>query len=1180
MSVSFITGRIGCNKTDKILDLCFEEAKNKSRSPIFILVPEKYTYEIEKRLSERLRTSYDPYFRIRVVSFSTLSNIVYTNAGGLKERKISKSARSMLIYKAIDSVSKDLVTFKASSSGVGLINRVLDMIIEFKQNSMTVDDVYKMSEESKDEALRSKLKDIAMVYEKYEDLLENNYFDTEDNLEFFAKKLDEFEGIKGATIFVDEFTGFTPIQYNVIEKLIIYSKNIYFSLTTDLKNFNSRTGVFSKTNITFMKINDICRKHGIKRERDVQMIGCEYYDNLVLKHLEESINEYNPKMFEKNDCDIKRNLRILEFQNTYKEVEYIAGEIVRLVRDEGYRYREITIAMREMESYAYIIRGIFEDYNIGYFIDDKIAAKNNPIIVLILSILEMKQKNYSYDSMFRYLKSGLIPIDNTDISKLENYVLANGIKGKRWFDEEWDYPISHAIDSSFVEDDEELEYYNKINDIKDRVMKPIRSLHEKLKNRNKVEEICRYLYEFAIDIELPSTIKELIEKFEGEENLYKAKEYSQVWKIFTEMLDEMVEFIGNETIGLERFIKLMEAEFDGFELGIIPPSRDQVFVTTVDRMKNPDMKILFLIGVGDGVFPQNLTDNAMINDNDRNKLLEIGVKFDTDVMVRAYDEQYLIYKAMSSAKSRLIISYSTSDFEGKALRPSSVIKKIRKMFPDLKVEVNNNEIDEEISSLIENVSSKEKLFDNLQNKLKSMEMGLLDDDEKETWGIIYHYFCKDDEYRDRLEIVKEAMKYANLISNIDETLAEKIYGKGVFSISKLEKFVSCPFAYFVNYGLRAKERDIYEFNAMDSGSYAHKILDEFSKRIVINGIEWSDIDRAYIEDEVNRISRKIIEEKKRYILKSSTKYKYLTNRINNNLIDSIGIMAEQVRRGDFKPKSFEVEFGFKGDLPPIKYKLENGKSIVLTGKIDRVDIYDSGEIDYVRVIDYKSSKKDLDIEKIMAGIQMQLFVYINAVLKSKKKLEKSDENKKANYKPAAILYSRFNIGKTKVDGMKELKSIDSKELENRVLSDNMLNGFVVKEKEVIDHLDKTLNEDVRKSNIMKITKLKNGDIGKYTVGLSEEDFNVVSDYVIEKTSEICEKIYSGNISIEPYKFKHETPCTYCDFKSICQFDTTIKSNRYKIIKKNSYDEVLNLMKLKLREKAKKIKDEIEEAGDE
>lgn len=1175
MAVSFITGRIPCNRTDKIFDICFERAKENNRKPIYILVPEKYSYEMEKRFSEKLLTNIDPYFRIRVVSFSTLSRIVYTNVGGLTERKISKSARGMLVYKAIESVANNLVTFKADGNGVGIIDKIMDMIIEFKQNGMSVEEIYSMSEKTDDKALKYKIEDLARVYEKYEDLIENKYFDTEDNLEFFAKKIDEFEEIKGATIFVDEFTGFTPIQYKIIEKLMIYSENIYFSLMTDLRNFNSTRGVFSNINRTFMKLNDISSRNSIKRGKDIVLSDSDYYESKELEHLEKNINEFKPNKYYFSEKDNKsyEAVQIREFSNTHKEIEYIADEITRLVRDKGYRYREITVAMKDLDSYSYLIKGMFENYNIAYFIDEKIAAKNNPIIVLILSILEMKQKNYSYDSMFRYLKSGLTPIDIVDISMIENYVLANGIKGKRWFDERWEYPIYHSLEDVEITEEKTKAYINNINEVKERIMEPIATLHKKLVGRNTVEEICKYLYEFTLDIGLPEKINGLIEKFESEDNLYKAKEYSQVWGIFIDMLDELVEFIGSEKISLNRFMKLMEAEFEGFELGIIPPTRDQVFVTSVERMKNPDTKVLFLIGVCDGVFPENISNNAMINDSDRNKLLDIGVKFDRDLASRVYDEQFLIYKAMSVSKRKLIVSYPISDFEGKSQRPSTIIKKLKKIFPYLEVKMENNDKKSDIDSILSDISSKEKLFDDLQEVIKLDSRNLIDENTRKEWLSIYSYFKNDECFSQRLDLIEEALNYRNSVLNMDKKLAENIYGKGIFSISKLEKYASCPFSYFLRYGLRAKEREVYEFTAMDSGIYAHKIIDEFSKQIVQKDkIDWRDISRDYIEESIRRISSDIIAKREGYILKSSAKHKYLAHRINNNLIDSIEIMVKQINKGDFIPQSFEVEFGFKGGLPPIRYRLRDNKEIVLTGKIDRVDIYNDGEIDYVRVIDYKSSTKELNMDKIMAGIQMQLFIYMNAVLNSTKKLEGYSVNKEedANYRPAALLYSRFNTLKVKADSLDEVENMNDEDLEKNILSENKLKGFVIKNPNIVNHLDKTLDEDNKKSDILSIEIKKDGSLAARTAGLYEEDFDVVKNYIIDKTEEICEAIYSGKIDIEPYKFDNEVPCAYCEFKSICKFDPTIKGNRYRVIKKlaknGKYDDVISKMKEKLRTK--------------
>lgn len=1108
MGVGFFIGRNGCNKTDLMLDRCFEEAKINSQKPIFILVPEKYTYEMEKKLSERFLIDRDPYFRIRVVSFSTLSKIIFTNTGGLKERKIDKSSRMMLIYKALDMASSELKTLKSVGNGVGLVNKLMDVIIEFKQNNMSVDDIKDISDKTEDESLKIKLNDLASVFLKYEYLIEDKFLDTEDSFALFSKKLEEFDEIKGATIFVDEFTGFTPIQFEVIEKLILFSENMYFSLMTDLKNFNSRTGVFSKTNITFLKINEICNKYGIKRLKDDVLSSCDFLKNQELVHLEKNINEYKPKKYDY----IIDHIHVNEYKNIYAEVEDVAEKIKKLVVKDGYRFNEITVSVRDLRQYSYLIKGIFDEKNIGFFLDEKISAKNNPIIVLILSILDMKQSNYSYNSMFRYLKSGLTGISPEDIYVLENYVIANGIRGKKWFEEEWKYPVNHNvefnIDDIDVEDDASIE---KINDIKNSVVYPIRLLHEKLLGRNTIREICRYIYEFALDINLPKTLTEIIEKFKDQENLYKAKEYSQVWDIFTSMLDDLVEFLGDEKIGLEKFIKLMEAEFEGFELGIIPPARDQIFVTTLDRMKNPNTKVVFILGVNDGVIPSTISDNSMISDLEKEKLLKIGVKFDSDSNTKIFDEQFLIYRAFSTAKERLYLSYCVSNLDGKTLRPSPLIKKVCNMFPELKV--------------ISDVLKDKVISEDIKNERDVMNEINSDNNP----GVL------------SIEISKD------------------LYGSANFSISKLERYASCPFSYFMTYGLNAKPREEFRFNSMDSGSYAHKILDDFSKNIILNSLDWNTVDKKFIESEVNRISNNIFERNSNYILNTSDKYKYLTSRINRKLVTSISIMAEQIRRGDFNPRGFEVGFGFKNTLPPIKFKISNGLDVKLRGKIDRVDTYNDGNNDYLMVIDYKSSTRNIDLNRVYYGLQLQLFVYMNALLRNNK-----------NAKPAALLYSKFNSELEKVENYSEMNSMDG-DFSSGVVSNNKMNGLLMSDLDLLMHMDNTLGMDNKKSEILPIALkgTKTLEIGSNTKDISEVDFNTINRFVISKSKEICEEIYSGKIDISPAKYENSVPCDYCDYKYVCKFEQGESGNSYKFVPKKvgskDISELIMLMNKKIRE---------------
>lgn len=1142
MAVRFVTGRNGADRTDKLLELCFFEAKSDDTKPIFILVPEKYTYEMEKKLSEKLEdnNNTDSNFRIRVVSFSTLSKIVFTTVGGLKDRKLTQSARGMLVLKAIYSVSKDLITLKTDDLKMGFINKVRDMIVEFKQNEISFEDVFENIKNLDNESLRYKLEDFAKMYKSYENLICNKYFDTEDVLSVFAKKLDFFEEINGATVFVDEYMDFTVSQYLVIEKLLCLSKNIYFSLFTDLKNMNSKLNVFNRSNSTFLKIRDLCLKNNVEIKPSINLDNSKFYAFDDLAYLEKNINNFSCKKYVGN-CD---NVKIFSFRNSYFEIEHIANEILKLIKDGNYRYSDIALCMRDFGQYSHIIERVFDDYNIGYFLDKKIEVSNNPIIILILSILDMKFNNYSYMSVFRYLKSGLTGISDDDIFTLENYVIKNGIRGNKWFEESFEYSISHKL--SF--DDEDKELLETVNEIKKKVISPIFDLHNKLKGRNTVSEICRFIYEFVLDIDLPQRIDNLIENFKNEGNLYKAKEYSQVWGIFISVLDELVEFIGDEKISLEKFMNLISVEFENMEIGIVPPSKDEVFVTSVDRMKKPNVKILFVVGVNEGVFPKNFVEDGLISENEKEKLLNFGFKFDKDSLSKNCDEEFFIYKSLTTPTDRLYLTFPLSDLDGKSMRASKIIKRIRNIF-DIEIE---NFADENSLNLseISNIFSKEKLYEILLKNIVQENFESLSECEKNNVSQIYKFLINDDFYKKRILNIENSLQYKTEAENINDYALE-LYNSGNFSVSKLERFASCPFSYFMIYGLKLKERELYEFTPVDYGTYCHKVLDEFFKNIVKNNVDWDRIDDNYINVEVKNITKKILENN-RYILKSSKRYEYLAGTVNENLSDSINVMAEQVRRGNFLPYGFETSFGFDEEISPINYKLENGKEINLTGKIDRIDMFKFNDTSYLRIIDYKSSRKSLDLNKVYAGIQLQIFVYMNALL-----------NHNKNFKPAGLLYSNLTNNVCNVESFSELKNLNTTDMRREILKNNKLSGIVIKDLELINNLDFTLNSDNHISEILPITlKNKGMDIGSNTSGLTQDEFEIVDKFVLKKSKSICEDIYKGNISVRPYKYDEIKACDFCKYKSVCKFDP--KKHKYNSVKKftyrNDYTKVLDFMK--------------------
>lgn len=1148
MAVGFITGRFGADRTKKLLELCFEEARRDDRKPIFILVPEKFTYEMEKRLSEMFEDekNIDPNFRIRVVSFSTLSKIIFTSVGGLKERKLTTSARSLLTFKAINKVSKDLVTFKSNDLKMGFVNNIMDMIIEFKQNDFSVTDVFTMSENIDNESLKVKMSDLHKIYNSYESLIEKKYLDTEDTLNIFARKLDDFESIKGATIFVDEYMDFTPAQYLVIEKLITFSKNIYFSLLTDFRNLNSKMNMFQRSNSTFLNIKSICEKNNIPLIDNIFISNEKYYDAKDLAFLEKNIGGFSPKTY----SEISENIRILQFKNIYEEVSFIAEEILKLIRTGNFRYNDITLCMRNLDDYSYIIKRVFEDYRIDYFLDKKISVMENPIMILILSILDMKDKNYSYDSIFRYLKSGLTGISDEDIFLLENYVIANGIKGSQWFDETWDKPILHSFEED--SDDEKLA---KINEIKNLVVTPIKNLHEKLKGRNTVKEICKYLYEFTLEIELFERINEFVENFQNEGNLYKAKEYSQVWGSFISVLAELVEFMGDDKIAYSKFINLIKTELENIELGIIPPSKDEVFITTVDRMKKPSTKIAFVLGVNDGNFPKNIVDNDLISENEKESLKTLGFNFSNNNLLKTTDEQFLSYKTFSIAKEKLYITFPISDLEGKSLLVSRFVKKIKFIFENLKVVSIDYLKDFSIMDIFETFS-KERLYQILVSNIEALNSNKLSENDKFNFREIIDFLIEDEDYKYKIEILKDKLNYKKETENIKD-YTSFLYESGNVSISKLENFMRCPFSYFINYGLRAKEREVYDFSPADYGTYCHKIFDDFFKGVFENNIDWNTIDREFIQMEVEKLTKKM-SEKSNFILESSPKYKYFSSITQKNIVESIEIMAEQVRRGNFVPTGFETEFGDKS-IKPITYTLKNGKEIKLVGKIDRIDVFKGENFDFLRIIDYKSSKRDIDLNQVYAGLQLQLFVYMNAILSSNKE----------RYKPAGLFYSDFTTNFVGFETYSKMLDMNDESYHSEKLKKNKLTGFVIKDMELLKNLDRTLDADNLTSEILPIKlKSKGQEIGASTLGLTTDEFDIVNEFVLNKTKDICEEIYSGNIDIRPFRYKNKKPCDYCKYKSICRFD--IKHNKYNNVKnlltKDRPNEVFELMNSENKEK--------------
>lgn len=1146
MGLRFVFGRGGSGKSTYLLNEIKTRVQDDETTPVILLVPEQYSFEMEKKISSLYSgEEKDKYMRTKVFTFNTMSAFVFSQVGGLTDVNINSSGKAMIAYRAIENVIDKLEVFSKSATQTGFVGSITEIIGELKQYNINYDMLEYISEDIKNETLRLKLKDISKIYEAFENQLHENYIDSQDMLGSLSQKLEKTTYFDGSYIYIDEYTGFTPKQYSILAGLLKKAKEVTISLTVDnVRNLAyKRNDPFSRTKYTYEKLKNLAIDNSIKINPYIDLNNKKikrFENNEELLHLERYYNSYPYKVYKEEVNYIK----IKEFNNLYEEVEHIAKEIVNLVREKNIRYKDITVATRDLNKYDFLIHSIFNEYNIPNFIDKKRDIKSNPIVVLITSVLEMKSRRYSYEVMFRYLKSGLLGLDVYEVSLIENYVILNGIKGKKWLEEKWEY---RAVGNyNYEPTEEELEKIKKINEIKNRILNPIVKLQENLKGKKSCREICRHIYEFLVDINMEETIFDLVENFKEKGELDIASQYSQVWDIVIDILDQIVEIMGDDVVSIEKFIKIISLGFEEYELGLVPPSIDQVLVSSVDRMKNPETKYLYLVGVIDGVFPLISKEKGILTDKDRNTLSDIGVEVDIDSKTKTFEEQFLVYKALTSTSENLILTYPISDSEGKSLRPSMIISRLKKIFEKLEVEsylLENKK--EDVVEIMKDITVKSPTFNKMVNKIKSFDNG---EEIENLWLDVYRYFLSDEKYKEITTKIISGLTYTNLVQKVSKEKINKLYETNNLSISRIEKYSSCPFAYFIQYGLKAKERKEYSFAAPDLGTFIHNIMYEFSKSLQKENLTWKEINEAYIEKKVGSIVDFMISQIPGFILNSSPRYKYLSYRLKRMLVAAINIIATQIKSGEFEPIDYEVNFGQGGKYPPIKIILEDGTQIKLNGQIDRVDEFDENDNKYIRVIDYKSSDKNISLTEVYYGLQLQLLVYLDAILESSMK-------KGESIMPAAILYCKIDNPIAKFNENKGEEKIDEE-----ILKQSKMKGLLTKDAHIIKKMDKSLYEDdVKSSLIIPVTLNKDGSISKSTNSVSYGEFEILRKYVKYEIKQLCQGMLGGDISIKPNKHKDKTSCDFCLYNAICQFDSTLKDNNYKIIKDKKNEEIIKMM---------------------
>ena len=1116
MSVRLIYGKSGSGKSEFI----FNEIKNliNCGKKIYIITPEQFSFTAEKKLLETLGNK--AVLNAEVLTFNRMSYRVASEVGGTAKTSISNPGKAMLIYNILCGKKSKLKFLGKSDENIELI---IDQITEFKKHGVMIDDLTKMKDETNDNYLKLKIQDILQVYSDFENKIENRYIDENDNLTNLANQISEVSDFNNTLIYIDEFVGFTKQEYEIIKQLAYVANQVSISICSDSINdsISPESDVFYSNKITISKIFDMVRDYELELDEPVYLDKSYRFKNKELQHLEKNLYAIPYKKYEEKP----ENIKLFLANNQYSEIENVAINIVKLVRNENYRYRDISVITKGLDVYSNLVKVIFNKYQIPVFIDEKKDLGQNIIVKYMLSILEIFAKNWSYESVLNYVKTGFLDISKNEIFMLENYCQKWGIKNSKWYKSEWNFKD---------EDENNKEKIERIREIRRMIVNPLLEFKTDLSNQNDVRTITRKLYEFLMNNNIDKKFEEKINELRQIGQNEFATQYETSWKIIMSVLDEIVLVFGDEKMSFDKYMQILKTGLASSDLGKIPGTQDQVIIGDIDRSRSHKVKAIFIIGLNDGMFPSVHKNEGFFNDKDRQFLKDNGVELARNTVESLYEDNFNIYKAFTTAEEKLFLSYSSSNSEGGTLRGSILISKMKKIFP--KLEEQSDIIERTSEILIENTT-----FDELLNKLgEYRDTGEIED----KWVEVYNYYNNDDEWKYKLQRAMEALLYNNKPDRISKQNIDKMYGNVLrTSVSRLEQFQSCHFAYFLKYGLKLSEKDNFKINPIDTGTFMHDVIDEFFNNIKVKSYNIKDLNDNQITELVEEIVEQKLGLNKNYIFSSSPKYKSLSNRLKKVITKSMKYIVESLKYSKFEVLGNEVEFKEGKNYAPITMELDNGQKVEITGKIDRIDIAKLDGENYVRIIDYKSSAKNIDLNQVYAGLQLQLITYLDAVCENEDLL------------PAGVLY--FNV----IDPVvKSKKSLSEEEIEDRIRKQFKMQGLILADIDVVKMMDTNLETGY--SNVVPAYVGKEGNLSNTRSStVSRKQFEYLQKYTKNLVGQISKEILGGNIDIKPYyNLKNKkTPCEYCAFGGVCNFKGNDCNNGYNFVTSAEKEAVLEMM---------------------
>lgn len=1126
MSLQLFLGGAGSGKSYQLYREVIEESKRNPDTNYLVIVPEQFTLQTQRDIV----TMHPEHgvMNVDILSFLRFAYRIFEEVGAKEYPILEDTGKSMVLRKVVADKRKELHLFGSNVRKPGFINELKSLLSEFYQYNVQPEAFERMLQiAEKKPVLKAKLQDLFTIYEGFKGFMRDRYITAEEILVLLNEVIDSSDWLKGTVICLDGFTGFTPCQYQLLSKMLKYAKKVMVTVTIDPEEDPDGPLVehqlFGLSKKTIHKLYKIAGDTGVEIEAPVNVMQrsghqtpYRFLHSPALASLEQNLFRFPYKSYK----DKQEDIRLHVTKDAGGEVAFVAREIKRLVREEGYRYQDIAVVTGAIEDYGRIAKRTFALSGIPCFIDYKKDILGNPFTELLRAAITIVSEDFSYEGVFRYLRTGLTSLTKEEIDRLENYILATGVRGnKRWREAfTRGYRTREPLD------------LNEINQSRIRFMEEILPLYEVLKDKEKtLKDYTQALYELGVRLKIEQKLEYYRDYFNEQKLPLVAKEFEQVYKIVMELYDQMVLLLGDEQVTLKEFGEILETGLVEVKVGLIPPGVDEVVIGDTERTRLKDIKVLFFMGVNEGIIPKAIGSGGILSDMERELLINHEIELAPTKRQLAFTEQFYIYLNMTKPKDKLYVSYHKVNDEGKAINPSFLIGKLMQLFPGIKIQDEEERMEDPDHILRDDGLSY------LAEGLRELPKG----EASDLWKELFVYYNGEENTKGILNRLLQGAFYLNDERGLTKEAARLLYGmelKG--SVTRLERYAGCAFAHFMSYGLSLEERQEYKLAIPDIGSIFHNAIDYFSKKLDTGEYTWHNIpDEIREEWAVESVSH-AVEEYENSILKSSKRNEYLIKRMERITIRTLWALCNQIRQGSFEPAGYEMPFLH---IPE--------EQLTLTGRIDRLDLFETDDTVYVRVIDYKSGNTFFDINSIYYGLQQQLSVYLSAAMDY---LKKRFPDKSVI--PAGIFY--YHIDDPIVS--------KSDSPEDEIYRSLRMNGLVNQNKEILGFMDHNLaapGGKLRasvKSDIIPVETNKEGELNKRSVAATGKQITSMVDYVNNKLKEDSKQIMQGDTGLRPYRMGAKSACDYCEYRSACGFDIRLGRDRgyeYRQLDKKPAEEI-------------------------